>query len=227
MKQYFEDTLGKEWVELLTFPYLIKTLLPIGQIIKVDRKQYEVYPKDAQGIFSVFRNLPPSKIKVVIVGQDPYHDGSYDGRAFSNNNDSLKVSPSLRNILKEVEDDIYDGLQIEKDSCLKRWEDQGVFLVNRVLTVRAGKPGSHINIGWEEFTSNVIRKLSSNYSNIVFMLWGKNAKSIIPDITGDHLILESGHPSPMSANQGLWFGNKHFSQANEYLGKHKKTKIIW
>jgi uracil-DNA glycosylase len=158
----------------------------------------------------------------------PYHGGEYQGRAFSNRESLGKISPSLRNILKEIEDDIYDGFNINQNPDLLRLEEQGVFLINKVLTVRKKSPNSHKGIGWEEFISKVISTLSDTQNNLVFMLWGNNAKAIKPAIDEKkHLILESGHPSPMSANMGYWFGNKHFSKANEYLELNKKDKIIW
>lgn len=228
MKDYINGLLGTEWVKLLGLGFIIKLFVKTGAVVKADRKQFTVYPKNSTDIFTIFRKLPPDKIKVVIIGQDPYHDGSYSGRAFSNSSDTLKISPSLRNILKEVEGDIYDGLKLDQDPCLERWEKQGVFLMNRVLTVRAGQAGSHRNIGWEEFTSMVISKLSEKQEGIVFLLWGADAKKIMPKIFGHkHLILVSGHPSPLSANQGFWFGNKHFSQTNTYLKEHNKKEINW
>jgi len=228
MKEYIENLIGIEWTKLLGFKFLIKMFAKTGFTIKSDRRSFTVYPEKAKDIFNIFRNLDPSDIKVVIVGQDPYHDGSYDGRAFSNATDTLKISPSLKNILKEIEDDIYNGLHLDYDPCLERLEKQGVFLMNKVLTVRAGKPGSHKGIGWEEFTDRVISRLSESNKNIVFLLWGADARKVMPRIIGqDHLILTSGHPSPLSANQGYWFGNKHFSETNAYLKKHNKKEIKW
>ena len=228
MKKLFINSIGEDWINLLGFDYIIKTLVPIGIKINLDRKKYKIYPKNGVETFKIFKSLSPDKIKVIIVGQDPYHDGSYDGRAFSNSTDTQRISPSLRNILKEIESDIYNGLQLYKDPCLKRLEKQGVLLMNRVLTVRAGSPGSHANIGWESFTGKVLRKLSDEYEDLVYMLWGANAAKAVPYIDSTkHLILTSGHPSPLSANQGYWFGNKHFSQANTHLKIHKKSKIIW
>lgn len=158
----------------------------------------------------------------------PYPDGSYDGRAFSNNEEKGTVSPSLKNILKEVEDDVYNGFMLHQNPDLKRWEDQGVFLMNRVLTVVKGKANSHQNIGWEKFTNVVISTLSNNFNNIVFMLWGGNARAVDRFINEkNNLVLRTGHPSPLSANRGYWFGNKHFSKANKYLKDNNIQEIIW
>lgn len=228
MKNYINELIGDEWLKLLGMKFAVKLLVNVGATIKADRIKFKIYPDNPQDIFSIFRKLSPSDINVVIVGQDPYHDGSYDGRAFSNPSDRLNPSPSLRNIFKEIEDDIYKGLHLDVDPCLERWEEQGIFLMNRVLTVRAGQPGSHRGIGWEEFTGKVISELSESYKNIVFLLWGADARKSMPYIIGlDNLVLTSGHPSPLSANQGHWFGNEHFSQTNAYLKKHNKKEITW
>lgn len=228
MKDYLKILIGDQWFKTLGTKFIIKSLVNVGATIKIDRKSYRVYPDNSIDIFSIFRALSPSEIKVVIIGQDPYHDGSYDGRAFSNTKSSNKISPSLKNIFKEIEVDIYNGLRLDQDPCLDRWERQGVFLINRVLTVRAGFPGSHRNIGWEEFTSQVVKRLSEVQDHLVFLLWGADARKVMPNIVSkNHLVLISGHPSPLSANQGYWFGNKHFSKTNAYLKKHKKKEINW
>lgn len=227
MINFIRKVIGEDWFNLLGMKFVMTEVLKLGHRVKLEREKYTVYPGNGLEIFSIFRNLPPTKVKIVIIGQDPYHDGSYDGRAFSNSNKSSGISPSLRNILKEVEDDIYKGLNLNQDPCLKRWESQGVLLMNRTLTVRAGQAGSHRHLGWEAFTNKIISRLSETSENLVFMLWGADARSVMPKITGNHLILTSGHPSPLSANQGFWFKNKHFSQANEYLEKHNKLKITW
>ncbi len=221
--------LGNEWAELLAEEFNKPYMRDLGMIVADDRKSHTIYPETPAEVFSVFKNLQPSKIKVLILGQDPYHDGSYDGRAFSNSiKDTLKLSPSLRNILKEVENDIFDDFMVNYDGDLSRWEKQGVFLMNRVLTVRKGLPNSHANIGWERFTSKIISLISNDFDNVVFMLWGAKARSAKKLIDlNKHFVLESAHPSPMSANQGGWFGNKHFSSANKYLVEHKKDKINW
>jgi uracil-DNA glycosylase len=220
--------IGEDWFNLIGKEFYKDYLLDIGMKVAIERKSYKIYPESPEDTFSVFRNLSPSNIKVVIIGQDPYVRGEYDGKAFSNSEDLGKVSPSLKNILKEVEDDVYDGLNLNGSSDLTRWEQQGVFLMNRSLTVREGASNSHLYIKWHEFTNMVISKLSETYPEIVFMLWGANARSVNKYIsTNRHLILETGHPSPLSANKGYWFGNKHFSKANSFLKEVGKTTIIW
>lgn len=181
-------------------------------------------PQDA--IFSAFEEVVPSEIKAVIIGQDPYHGfGQANGLCFSVY-DGIAFPPSLVNIFKEVEADL--GQPIPISGNLERWAKQGVFLLNTTLSVREGQPGSHQNKGWEIFTDQVIRKISERRENIVFLLWGgvaKNkAKLIHPE---KHLILTSGHPSPLSANRGYWFGNRHFSKCNAYLKSKGITEINW
>jgi len=227
-KEKVIELIGEDWAQIIENEFYKEYMENLGKYIASRRRETTVYPETSNKVFSVFRNLPPHKIKVVIIGQDPYHDGSYDGRAFSNSGKNMKMSPSLNNIIKEIENDIYNGLLLDKDPSLERLENQGVFLLNRVLTVEKGKPNSHKGLGWEEFTARVIEELSSNYKNLVFMLWGNSSKTIEKYIkANDHLILKSGHPSPMSANQGLWFGNKHFSLANKYLASKGINEIKW
>jgi len=222
------DIVGKEWFDIVGDEFEKDYMSKLAATVLNDRKKYTVYPKNTKQIFSVFKKLQPSKIKVVILGQDPYHDGSYNGMAFSNNKKKLSISPSLRNILKEVESDIHDGLALDQDPDLTRWQKQGVFLLNKVLTVKKGKPNSHAGIGWETFTQTCIEALSSHRENLVFMLWGAKAREIIPYIHGDsHLILEAGHPSPMSANMGRWFDNRHFSRCNRFLNERGIDRITW
>ncbi len=183
------------------------------------------YPP-ATHIFEAFKHCEVSDVKVVILGQDPYHGpGQAHGLSFSVN-DGLSFPPSLRNIFREVNQDT--GAQIPFSGNLDRWARQGVLLLNDVLTVSHGKPGSHQKMGWEKFTSAIIQALSTHRDHLVFMLWGTPARAKGKNIDRHrHLVLESGHPSPMSANRGLWFGNRHFSQANEYLRQHSKTPIDW
>jgi uracil-DNA glycosylase len=226
MEEYFNS----DWFKLIGGEFEKPYMRILSDKIKEERVRYTIYPKDTKDTFQVFRNTSPDTIKVVILGQDPYHDSSYDNRAFSNSQDKVGISPSLRNILKEVEEDIYDGFNMNSavNPDLSRWEDQGVLLMNRVLTVRKGLPASHTGLGWETFTAKCINELSKHKKNLVFMLWGNRAKSIKEFIhPNEHLVLESGHPSPMSANRGLWFGNKHFSQTDTFLEEKQIDKIIW
>lgn len=232
MSELIKSALGADWYERLKEEFSKGYMIDLSRFLQQEREEFVVYPCDTHQTFAVFRNTPFNRVRVVILGQDPYHDGSYDGMAFSNTK-SDSISPSLRNILKEVKNDIYDGLDINQDQSpsLKRWQDEGVLLLNRVLTVRQNKPDSHGGLGWEIFIDEVINILSTEKQNLVFMLWGKKAQTIIPVIENkeNHLILTCDHPSPLSANRpgATWFGCKHFSQANDYLIKHKLDYIQW
>ena len=177
-------------------------------------------------IFQAFKICPFSSLKVVILGQDPYHGKSQaNGLSFSVSK-TTNHPPSLINIFKEIQDDI--NIDYPKCGDLSSWGKQGVLLLNSTLTVEEGKPGSHQNKGWETFTDEIIKDISNCKKNIVFMLWGNYSKMKSKLIDGSkHLILTSGHPSPMSANRGYWFGNKHFSKANKYLIKQKRESIQW
>lgn len=192
------------------------------------REEYKgstpVYPP-ARLIFNAFDHCPFDKVKVVILGQDPYHGaGQANGLCFSVNK-GIQFPPSLMNIFKEIESDT--GNPIPQDGDLTRWSDQGVLLLNATLTVRASQAGSHQKRGWEEFTDAAIRELASRRENIVFILWGSYAQKKGAFIDRSrHLVLASPHPSPLSAYQGF-FGNHHFTQANDYLEKHGKERIIW
>lgn len=179
----------------------------------------------AQDMFRAFELLPFSKIKVVILGQDPYHgDNQADGLAFSVSKQPDKLPPSLRNIFVELQSDI--GID-NKSGDLSSWASQGVFLLNTILTVSRDEPASHANIGWEVFTSKVISEISSRLNGVVFILWGAYAQSKEDLIdTTKHLVLKCPHPSPLSAHRGF-FGCKHFSLANQYLLSSGKLPIDW
>jgi uracil-DNA glycosylase len=178
-------------------------------------------------IFSAFNNCSFENIKVVIIGQDPYHgDGEANGLSFSVN-DSVRIPPSLRNIFREINTDL-DSIFMPTSGNLEFWAKQGVLLLNASLSVRKDNPNSHKHLKWNLFTDAVIQKISDQKENVVFMLWGSFAQKKGAKINREkHLVLESGHPSPMSANQGKWFGNKHFSQANLYLEQKNLKKIDW
>ncbi len=183
-----------------------------------------VYPK-GKNIFNAFNLCPFNKTKVVIIGQDPYHEeGQAQGLCFSVPND-IQIPPSLVNIYKEINTDL--GKPIPTTGDLTHWAEQGVLLLNATLTVQAHRAGSHQGKGWEIFTDNVIKILSEKKSNLVFLLWGAYAikKSVLIDKT-KHLILTSAHPSPLSAYRGF-FGNHHFSQCNQYLQDHNISTINW
>lgn len=183
-----------------------------------------IYPP-ARLIFNAFDHCPFDNVKVVIIGQDPYHGaGQANGLCFSVNK-GVPFPPSLLNIFKEIENDL--GTPIPQDGDLTRWSDQGVLLLNATLTVRASQAGSHQKRGWEEFTDAVIRVLAERKENLVFILWGSYAQKKGAFIDRNrHLVLTSPHPSPLSAYQGF-FGNRHFSTANKYLAQHGKSEIIW
>lgn len=177
-------------------------------------------------IFNAFNLCPFDKVKVVIIGQDPYHEpGQAHGLSFSVC-DGVPFPPSLVNIFKEIEQDV--GTPVPMTGNLTRWAEQGVLLLNATLTVRAHQAASHQRRGWEEFTDAAIKVLSANRDNLVFILWGGYARSKAPLIDASrHLILQSVHPSPLSANRGGWFGNHHFSRANAYLSEHGQKPIKW
>lgn len=177
-------------------------------------------------VFAALNECPSDRVRVVIIGQDPYHGaGQAHGLCFSVN-DFIKHPPSLRNIFREMENDL--GREIPASGNLTRWAKQGVLLLNATLTVREGEAGSHQRKGWEKLTDAIISTVSEQKEHVVFMLWGGPAKKKGSKIDrSKHLVLESGHPSPLSANQGLWFGNRHFSKANQYLEEHGNLPIEW
>lgn len=198
------------------------------RLVKFVKEEYAgptpVYPP-AGLIFNAFDRCPFNQVKVVIIGQDPYHGaGQANGLCFSVNK-GIPFPPSLMNIFKEIEQDL--GTTIPHDGDLTRWSEQGVLLLNATLTVRASQAGSHQRRGWEEFTDAAIRALATQRENIVFILWGSYAQKKGAFIDRNrHLVLTSPHPSPLSAYQGF-FGNHHFSRTNDYLKEHGKEPIIW
>jgi uracil-DNA glycosylase len=194
------------------------------QFVKQEYQHNTVYPPGKE-IFRAFDYVDFHDLKVVIIGQDPYHGpGQANGLCFSVH-EGVGMPPSLKNIFKEIQHDL--GKPIPKNGELERWARQGVLLLNATLTVRASSPGSHQNKGWESFTDAVIRKISDEKSNIVFLLWGAYAqkKGEIID-RNKHLVLMSAHPSPFSADRGF-FGCKHFSKTNEYLKSKGIKEIDW
>lgn len=195
------------------------------QFVKEEYTSHTCFPKGSQ-IFNAFDHCPFEAVKVVILGQDPYHGvGQANGLCFSVN-DGVAMPPSLINIFKELETDL--GIPFPETGNLERWASQGVLLLNATLTVCAHQAGSHQKKGWEIFTDTVISTLSRKRENIIFLLWGGYAKKkgAKIDITKHH-ILTSGHPSPLSANRGYWFGNTHFSQTNELLRSMGEKEIKW
>ena len=192
------------------------------------RQEYQTATCSPPGrlIFNAFNLCPFDKVKVVIIGQDPYHGpGQAHGLSFSVC-DGVPFPPSLQNIFKEIQQDM--GTPIPITGNLTRWAEQGVLLLNATLTVREHQPGSHQRHGWEQFTDAAIKALNAHRDNLVFILWGGYARSKASLIDASrHLVLQSAHPSPMSANKGGWFGNHHFSRANAYLVEHGQEPINW
>ncbi|GHT55808.1 uracil-DNA glycosylase 2 [Bacteroidia bacterium] len=191
------------------------------------RKEYEttrIYPKGSQ-IFNAFEKTPFDKVKVVILGQDPYHEpGQAHGLCFSVN-DGIALPPSLQNIYKELQDDL--GISPQTSGNLERWAEQGVLLLNATLTVRAHQAGSHQNKGWEEFTDAVIHKIAEEKDHLVFVLWGSYAQKKGGFIDPwNHLVIKSVHPSPLSVYRGF-FGSRPFSKTNNYLVQTGQTPINW
>ena len=199
-----------------------------AQLTAFVRQEYMHYTCFPPGnkVFNAFNLCPFDRVKVVIIGQDPYHEpGQAHGLSFSVNA-GVPFPPSLVNIFKEIEMDL--GTPMPTSGDLTRWAEQGVLLLNATLTVRAHQAGSHQRKGWEEFTDAAIRALNADREHLVFILWGGYARSKVALIDSSrHLILQSVHPSPLSANRGGWFGNHHFSQCNAYLQQHGEQPIQW
>lgn len=193
--------------------------------VKSEYKNKTCYPPGNQ-IFNAFNHCHFKDVKVVIIGQDPYHGiGQANGLCFSVN-DNVSHPPSLINIFKEIENDL--KIPYPKSGNLLRWANQGVLLLNATLTVRAHQAGSHQKKGWELFTDAVIKLISDNKEGVIFLLWGGFAKRKVKLINKEkHQVLESGHPSPLSANRGYWFGNKHFSRTNLLLEQKGVKTIAW
>lgn len=193
--------------------------------VKLEYKHHKCYPPGSQ-IFNAFNECHFNHVKVVIIGQDPYHGpGQANGLCFSVN-DGIKHPPSLINIFKEIETDL--NIPYPQSGNLMRWAKQGVLLLNATLTVRAHQAGSHQKKGWELFTDAVIDVISKEKEKVVFLLWGGYAKKKTSLIHANkHKILTSGHPSPLSANRGYWFGNKNFRDTNLWLKNNGKDQINW
>ena len=199
--------------------------LDLTNFVRDEYLHHTCYPPGNQ-IFEAFNLCPFDKVKAVIIGQDPYHEpGQAHGLCFSVN-DGVPFPPSLVNIFKEINMDL--GTPMPTSGNLARWARQGVLLLNATLTVRAHQAASHQRRGWETFTDAAIEALSRDRNNLVFILWGGYARSKARLIDHTrHLVLESVHPSPLSANRGGWFGNHHFSRANAYLVEHGHEAIVW
>jgi uracil-DNA glycosylase len=215
---------SKTWKELLSDEFQKEYFLKLKSFLADEYKTKRIYP-DTNDIFNALRYTAYEDVKVVILGQDPYHGyGQAHGLCFSVKK-GVTPPPSLKNIFKELQSDI--GCTIPNHGELTSWANQGVLLLNTVLTVREGQPNSHKNKGWEIFTDEIIKLLNEREKPMVFLLWGANARSKKKLITNpNHLILETVHPSPLSAYNGF-FGCKHFSTANKFLSDHGETPINW
>lgn len=211
------------WKEQLSGEFAKDYFIKLTDFVRNEYQTKTIFPP-AKLIFNAFEHTPFDKVKVVIIGQDPYHNvGQAHGLSFSVN-DGVRIPPSLINIFKEINDDL--GVPIPQSGNLIRWADQGVLLLNATLTVEAHKAGSHQKKGWETFTDAAIRALNENREGIVFMLWGAYAQKKAEFIdTNKHLVLKAAHPSPLAG--GAFFGNKHFSQANNYLIGKGIEPINW
>ena len=220
------NTLSGNWKKLLDDELQKDYFIDLIANIEEEYKQNNCFP-DKDLIFAAFNYCDFDAVKIVILGQDPYHGkGEANGLCFSVN-DGIKIPPSLRNIFREINDDL-DLVFSPTSGNLERWAKQGILLLNATLTVRQNIAGSHQKLGWEQFTDAAIKILSNQKQQLVFLLWGNYAQKKITLIDANkHLILTSGHPSPLSANQGKWFGNKHFSKTNAYLKSIEKSEIEW
>ena len=215
----------ESWKERLSTEFEKPYFVSLAAFVKEEYATKQIFPP-AKQIFNAFNYCSFNDCKVVILGQDPYHGpGQANGLCFSVN-DGIRIPPSLVNIFKEIKDDL--GKPLPSSGNLERWAAQGVLLLNATLTVQSAAPGSHQNKGWETFTDAVIKCLSDEKENLVFMLWGSYAQKKGAVINASkHDVLKAKHPSPMAANGGGWFGNKHFSKANTYLKEHGLNTIEW
>lgn len=214
----------KEWKKLIEHEFDKPYFRDLAEKVREEYLTKKVFPPPTQ-VFRAFEFCSPQNVRVVILGQDPYHTpGVADGLAFSTHSENL-VPPSLQNIFKEIEAEYKQDCN--KDPDLTRWAKQGVLLLNASLSVRSGEANSHVGYGWHTFTDAVISAVSDNCEHVVFILWGAFAKEKEWLIDGTkHTVLTSPHPSPLSANRGF-FGNNHFTLANEYLREHNRGEIDW
>ncbi|WP_026916225.1 uracil-DNA glycosylase [Christiangramia portivictoriae] len=217
--------IDQSWKKVLNAEFEKDYFRNLIQYVKKEYTEHKCFPPGSE-IFAAFDHSTFDNTRVVILGQDPYHGvGQANGLCFSVR-DHVQIPPSLVNIFREIESDL--NKPAPSSGNLERWADQGVLLLNATLTVRAHQAGSHQNKGWETFTDEVIRLISEEKEHVVFMLWGGYAKKKSKLINSSkHLVLTSGHPSPLSANRGYWFGNRHFSEANRYLESKGKQPVNW
>lgn len=216
--------LESSWLKALRSEFEQDYMTQLKKALLAEKKQYQVYPPSGE-IFAAFNHTPFEQTKVVIIGQDPYHGpGQANGLSFSVRR-GVKPPPSLVNIFKELQSDL--AVPISNHGDLTSWADQGVLMLNAVLTVRHKTPGSHKNWGWQRFTNQAIQTLSENRENLVFLLWGSFARGKRSLVNSDkHRVLEAPHPSPFSAHNGF-FGCRHFSKTNQYLQEHGLSPIKW
>ena len=222
--QSLNPKIDESWKLVLQDEFDSPYFQDLTEFLREEKKNYTVYPPGQQ-IFSAFNHTPFNKVKVVILGQDPYHGpGQAHGLCFSVP-EGIPFPPSLNNIFKEIESDL--GIPVPVTGNLTRWTEQGVLLVNAILTVRANTPTSHQNKGWEKFTDAVIRNLSEKRKDLIFLLWGNyaQAKESLID-SNRHFILKAAHPSPLSAFRGF-FGCRHFSKTNQILNDLGLNEIDW
>ncbi|MDP2159914.1 MAG: uracil-DNA glycosylase [Flavobacterium sp.] len=221
MQFYISDS----WQTLLADEFQKPYFEHLQAFVESEYKHFKCYPPINE-LFAAFNHCPIEKLKVVIIGQDPYHGpGQANGLCFSVH-DGVAFPPSLQNIFKELEKDM--ELPIPIWGNLERWANQGVLMLNATLSVREGQAGSHQKQGWETFTDAVIQHISDKKEHVVFLLWGGFAQKKGAKIDRNkHYVLQSGHPSPLSANRGFWFGNKHFSKTNTYLKELGIQEIDW
>ncbi len=213
----------RQWYELLKSEFDKDYFKSLQEFLKSEYTKYQIYPSEDK-IFNALNHVPLDKIKVVIIGQDPYHEpGQAQGLSFSVPSD-VQIPPSLVNIMTEIESDL--GIESKKDGNLERWANQGVLLLNTVLTVRRGQANSHKDKGWERITRRIIELVGKREKPAVFLLWGSYAQSFSDLIGSQHLILKAPHPSPLSAYRGF-FGCKHFSKCNDFLIKNGEQPIDW
>ncbi len=215
----------KSWYEKLKDEFNSTDYKKLEKWLNHEYKTKTIFPKP-ENVFNALNLVPYEKVKVVIIGQDPYHNPNQaHGLSFSVEKD-VTIPPSLINIFKELQNDL--NCYIPNNGNLTKWAKQGILLLNSVLTVEKNKPNSHKNKGWEKITSKIIELLNQRNDPIIFLLWGNNAKQLGKFINKDkHYVLTAVHPSPMSANQGGWFGCKHFSKTNNILKKLGKEPIDW
>jgi len=217
--------IDQDWLKYVKEEFDKSYFKELMSFVETEYDTYTCFPPKHE-IFSAFEYCAPKKLKVVIIGQDPYHGyGQANGLCFSVNDD-IVLPPSLRNIFKELASDL--GKPFPNNGNLRHWAEQGILLLNATLTVRENEAGSHQKRGWEQFTDAIIRNISEHKNEVVFLLWGGFAKKKSKLIDADrHNIILSGHPSPLSANRGYWFGNKSFSKTNSLLEQAGLEPIDW